>query len=386
MATKDPTKRIRPLKLTSSSRTLAAKFYDDQLPSGEDAFIDAVKNSASNERQIIAIKHNKSESKEHWHLIERVTDDSNDIIYANTALHDLGIYYRKGTDDELIKNRGLETVGKFENYAAYLLHITEEAKAENKPEYNVEDIVSNLPLDEVKKIIAGCASKKHRMTKNDYIIKAHEAGEALVSFDDYIETIDSRDMTIALKKTLFKEYAYSADQKINNGIRIPRLCVVINIDESISADRVEYSAKKALEGKSWETKHNNTAYVYSDAVVSTKNIEFYSGDTVKRSKNEKQMSYSIWAGHYYIYICQRNIRFIEKDGLFAPADMIICSLKDGKLFMEASPDIEEDIIEEIEAKYCEFRDEFNKAYDGFDAADVKTVRKSKLDIGKLNQV
>lgn len=384
MAKQNPTIRIRPLKLTSSSRTLASKFYDDQLPGGEDAFINAVKNSASSERQIIAIKHNKSKNKEHWHLIERIMDDS-DNIYVNTALHDLGIYYRKDTDDELIKNRGLETVGRFENYAAYLLHITEEAKAENKPEYTVEDMVSNLPIDEIKKIIAGCASKKHRMTKNDYIQLAHEAGEALVSFEDFINGIDSKDMTATLRKTLFKEFAYSADNKIKKGIRIPRLPVAIIIDESISRDRVVYSAQKALAGKKWETLFNNASYIYSDAIVSTNYNEFYCGYSVKRNKNEEEMSYSIWAGHYYIAVIQMERRYMGRYGQYNPSGMIVCSIKDDKLFLEKSPDIEEDIIEEVEAKYCEFRDGFNEAYEGFQASDVKTVKKSKLNIEKLNQ-
>lgn len=386
MTTKNPTKRIRPLKLTSSSRTLAAKFYDDQLPNGEDAFIDAVKNTSSNERQILAVKHTKSVQKEHWHLIERLTDDSNNI-YVNTALHDLGIYYRKGKDDSLIKKHGLETVGWFENYAAYLLHITDEAKADNKPEYKAEDIVSNLPLEEVKKIIAGYAPKKQRMTRKDYVGKAKQAGENLLDFDLFINSFPMEDITINLRKAMLTEYKDSAERQLKKQSNINRLNVYIccKSDDIGIFDKVMVIAKQALSEKK--------AVIYPGEAT---NIRFDTEAIICKGRQNAcstkriigislKNDYRFWRGHYQIVVGSDNEIYVsgysrKKLKTEYRNDYFICHIEDGKLIPDYGPEVNREDEKELTDMYIEFRDSFNEAFSKYKSDINDTVR---IDIDAL---
>ena len=57
-----------------SCSTMAVKCYEEQLTSGEEGLITAIKAISADDINIVAIKHDKSFEKAHWHILLRGGD------------------------------------------------------------------------------------------------------------------------------------------------------------------------------------------------------------------------------------------------------------------------------------------------------------------------
>ena len=64
-------KKIKPLAKKSVAATMAIKCYEEQLVLGADGIVKSIKNINKDEFQVIAINHNKTDEKEHWHILVR---------------------------------------------------------------------------------------------------------------------------------------------------------------------------------------------------------------------------------------------------------------------------------------------------------------------------
>ena len=88
--------------------------------------------------------------KPHYHIIMRVT--GRNAISISAWLRMVGVEYRKELDDALWDNRGVEGTRNFANAAMYLTHETDQAIRDGKTRYEMTELVSNLTLEEIKKV------------------------------------------------------------------------------------------------------------------------------------------------------------------------------------------------------------------------------------------
>lgn len=249
------------LSISSKVYSFALKFYDEQLPFGIQETINAIRQTDKDKFQVLLICHDRDEvsdgiwsvatEKRHYHLICRCTN-CKDRIRIYQMLNWFHIYYRPGLDNILLKNYAVETVGDFKAYAVYLTHETEEAKKDNKELYNVNEIISNLSLDEIKAVRDGYirisdASSKVTMSKLAKLDEeAYKLGYELKSFDNWYNALSFNVRSNSKMKTIEQSYQRGVRKRIDEKPEITRLCVYIMGDANTGKT---YASKKALAGK-----------------------------------------------------------------------------------------------------------------------------------------
>lgn len=249
------------LGINAKVYTVAFKFYTEQLPLGEQAFIDAVRNSDKRQAQVLAIKHDRDEVtdgiwevakvKPHWHVIVRMSDRKR-RMYISTILSSLNICYRKGADDDLWKSHGVEAVGNFAGYATYLTHETDDAIQDGKELYELSEIVSNLTVDEIEQIRAGYVrvSEKRRLTESELIALDKEAFDMGYEMKNFTEWCNSQPFSVRSNtkfRTIKESYNRGVEARIEEGKEINRLCIFIQGKPNTGKT---YASKMALQGKS----------------------------------------------------------------------------------------------------------------------------------------
>lgn len=252
--------RTKILGIHQKVYSVAFKFYGEQLPWGEQAFINAIKNSDKRIVQILAIKHDRdvvtdgiwavSTVKPHWHVIIRMTDRRRSMR-VGTILQLLNIYYRPGIDDDLWKGHGVETVGEFGGYAVYLTHETEEAIRDAKERYDVSEIVSNLTLDEIEQVRAGYirVSEKRKLSQDELVALDKEAYDMGYEMKDFNSWYNSQPFAVrsnAKMKVIKESYDRGVQARVDEHQEINRLCVFI---QGAPNTGKTYASKKALDGK-----------------------------------------------------------------------------------------------------------------------------------------
>ncbi|WP_296110864.1 Rep family protein [uncultured Alistipes sp.] len=239
---------------------VAFKFYEEQLPYGETAFVDAVRNSDKRAAQVMAIKHDRdvvtdgiwacANVKPHWHCIVRMTDRKH-TMRVSSILKDLRIVYRQGIDDDLWKGHGVETVGNFAGYAVYLTHDTEQAIKDAKERYDVSEIVSNLSPEEIAQVREGYirVSERRKVTQDELVAldkEAFDMGYAMQDFDRWYNEQPFAVRSNAKMKTIRESYDRGVKVRVDEHQEINRLCVFIQGEPNTGKT---YAAKKALAGK-----------------------------------------------------------------------------------------------------------------------------------------
>lgn len=239
---------------------VAFKFYEEQLPWGEQAFIEAVRNSDKRKAQVLAIKHYRdtvtdgiwavATVKPHWHVIVRMTR-RNDSMRVSRILESLCIKYRPGIDDVLWQEHGVETVGNFGGYAVYLTHETEEAIRDAKERYDISEIVSNLTIDEIEQVREGYirVSEKRKLSQDELVALDKEAfamGYDMKDFDRWYNEQPFAVRSNAKMKVIKESYDRGVKVRVDEHQEINRLCVFI---EGGANTGKTYASKKALDGK-----------------------------------------------------------------------------------------------------------------------------------------
>jgi hypothetical protein len=248
------------LGYNASTYSAAFKFYNEQLPQGESALIQAIQKSDKRKVQILAIKHYRdtvtdgiwavAAVKPHWHVIVRMTNRK-DRMTVCTILKDLHIKYRKGVDDELWMNHGVETTGNFPGYAMYLTHETKDAIRDAKERYDVSEIISNLTPEEVEQIRDGYirVSEKRKLTQDELVAldkEAYDMGYSMKNFDSWYNDQPFVVRSNAKMKVIKESYDRGVKARVDEHQEINRLCIFIQGDPNTGKT---YAAKKALDGK-----------------------------------------------------------------------------------------------------------------------------------------
>lgn len=253
-------RRCSCLKSYSATRTLAAKFYEEQMPLGIDYVINQIKSFDPKKVQILFIIHDKDEvgddiwvpsiEKRHGHLIARAVTDG-DRFGVIGFLKALGIHYRPGLDDKLWKNNGVETVGNFAGYALYLTHETEEAIRDAKHKYDITEIHSNLTIEEIKQVREGYirVSEKRKVTMDELVALDKEAYDYGYNLKDYEDFYNCQPFSVRSNphmKTVRENYEAGLADRVKelNSELFPRCCIFITGDSNTGKT---YAAIRAIE-------------------------------------------------------------------------------------------------------------------------------------------
>lgn len=322
------------LYLRSSVKTLSIKCYEEQIPKGWNEVKKRIKRQDKNKLQVLAIYHDKciigdnfwtsSEEKPHYHIIVRVVKRGKDNkvtpYKVETILKNLGIEYRK-EDKILWENHGVETISNFANMAMYLTHDTEQAELDGKTKYDINKIVSNLDIEEIKQIREGYTrpSEQNRKVSNAEMVEldkiAEEKGYNLESYEDWIQTLDFATRSSSKMKTVKETYWYHANRRIEESKDMLRLCVFIQGEHNVGKT---YNAAKALQelgyrtfnvdnkdnsGKFDNLKMEHTAMVVDDAII--ENLLSMSDNRIcqvyRRNKNNP-----FWCGNVLIITSNKD--------------------------------------------------------------------------------
>ncbi len=223
-------KKIKKLKPDSEFYTLAITAFEEHLPDGPDALIKAIKFMNSSRCQIIAIFHNKSQGKPHYHVLVRMSDPD-DRMVVSTILRHLHIQFRAGIDDNFINARALETCGSFPHYATYLLHKTAEARLEGKAEYKKTDYITNLTPSDIDKTLDGYTIKSIKITKKNmpYLIdQAHQSGLEQKSFSEFMDNAHILWPSQSDENKLRKAHESGLVESLKKNGDQPKLCIQIS--------------------------------------------------------------------------------------------------------------------------------------------------------------
>lgn len=146
-------------------------------------------------------------------------------IRVKQILECLGIKYRPGLDDELWANHGVETVGDFAGYATYLTHETETAIKEGKELYRMDELVSNLTIEEIKKIRDGylrVSESTKKLNTSDLIAlddTAYKLGYELKNFTEWYDSQPFNVRSNAKMKTIVKVMIEVLMHELKRGLK-----------------------------------------------------------------------------------------------------------------------------------------------------------------------
>lgn len=182
--------------------------------------------------------------KPHFHVIIR--EANNKRFFVETILKALGLNYQK-EDSELFYEHGCTTVADFNAYSVYLTHETEQAKKDGKELYDLSEVMTNMPLDELKDIRAGYSrlQSKSKLSDHDWNELADYAsklGDELGDFDAWSKSVLTFAQRTGQKfKALQDEFNKHLTDAVDDSPDLTRCCILIS--------------GNANDGKSWTTTH-----------------------------------------------------------------------------------------------------------------------------------
>lgn len=248
----------------STAYSIAIKCYEEQLPFGEDYLFSQIRAYDKKKKQILCIKHDRDSVtdgvwavalvKHHYHIYIRCTNRA-DRFKVNALLNDLGIFFRPNLDDELWKNRGVETIsnvdkGGFSACAMYATHETAHAIEDGKELYDITEIVSNLSISELEQVREGYirVSENRKVTNDELIALDKEARDLGLALKDYDEWFYQLPFNVRKNtaKTVFRDsYDRGIEETVSDMSRnhVTRLCVFIRGEGNVGKT---YNATKAL--------------------------------------------------------------------------------------------------------------------------------------------
>lgn len=342
------------LTTRSTVKTLSIKAYDEQMPDGWENVKSLIK-GLKKKYQVIAIRHDRDYNKDdiwlpsiekpHYHIIMRVTDGKG--VHLSTFLKMLNIVFRPGIDDQLWINHGIETIKKFKRMALYLTHDTEEAQLEGKAQYELEELVSNHTIEEIKKIregyirVADAGNKVSMEEMAELDEQAQQIGYELKDFNTWYSSLPFSIRSNTKMKTIKESYQLGIKKKVDEKAELNRLCIFIKGKANVGKT---YSAIQALSGKSilrvgggGTGKYDNLT-VTTDAIIidddTTPNLlnmtDNYVCQAYKRNSNNPY-----WAGKYFIITS--NLEFpeyletcgvnVEKHGEAVKSRFYVCHIE-----------------------------------------------------------
>ena len=230
--------------LDTNVKTLSVTFYDEQLSIEPRKLVERIINTPIDKAEVVMIIHTK-EGKDHYHLgIRLVGKNKKNGKHIITLLNYYGIRFRTPEDDNLIL-KAVDTIRDFQRYLTYLLHKTEKAKSENKEQYEVEDIITNISGERIKMYLDGYVDKKAETKRilEELDKLAYDYGYALRDFDDLLVPYDIDIRGHSKIRVIKESYQRGIHDRIKEDDRVIRLCIFIKGPKDIGKT---YGATEAL--------------------------------------------------------------------------------------------------------------------------------------------
>lgn len=386
-----------PLHIDSTVRTIALKFYREQLPHGTEDFKKRILNIENKQIQVLAILHDKDTvksngdpfvsavEKPHWHLIARTV--SNKSLRVRQWLEMFGVEYRPDVDRTLWEKDGVDTVEDFASYAVYLTHETAKAIKTGKFQYELEEIVSNLSIEEIKQVRQGykkLTTEEKRPSLETFVKLDEQALKLGFEFGDFDKLYDAQSFAIRNSpkmKTVCESYTRGLEKRLSEtDVFVTRLSVFIRGSHNCGktyASVNSFNGKKVLTietgktGKFDKLKPSTDAIVVSDQTVSdplaladNKVVSVY-----RRNRNNQP-----WCGSHFIVTS--NLYFNQwadkcgvsddEESLALRSRFYICEIRQnpyGQSYLyclEESTRGSEQEREERHQMWKDFRDKFNQ--------------------------
>lgn len=314
-------KKQTKLTMQSNIRTLSIKIYDEQMPVGWDAVKEAIRACDKEELHIISIKHDKdyktddwwepANEKPHYHIIMRMCN--NKTTRVRNVLNMLGIEFRHPEDDVLWGKHGVETVRDFAKMATYLTHETEQAQLDAKEPYDMEELISNLSIDEIKEVRQGYKrlGQTSRIGNKELEALDKQAwalGWSLQDFDTWFNELSFAVRANSKMRVLKQTYMQAIEARACQKGEINRLCVFIHSNANAgktynSSKALEAMGKKVYKVDGGGTGKYDRLKVSHDAVIiddnCTENVlnmsDNYICQAYRRSSNNP-----FWCGRYFV--------------------------------------------------------------------------------------
>ena len=250
----------------SNVRKIIVKCYDEQLPEGWEVVKKRIQNTDTAVYWIFAIKHDMDEigddfwkpskDKPHYHFLVIVKfkkeDNTTAQFHLDRILKDIGIVFRPGDDDELLANHNghsaIEICKDITTSLMYLTHETDKALDEGKFQYDREQVVSNLSLEETNHLRQGYISLGGLRKPTDAHMaeldkKAFEIGYKLEDFAAWYNTLSFMERNSTKMRTVRESYHRGQDFRLEEKQEMVRLCIFIQGEKNIGKT---YAAKQAL--------------------------------------------------------------------------------------------------------------------------------------------
>ena len=215
--------------LNKNVKTLAVMFYDEQLCIKPEELYSRVTNLPLDNAEVAVIEHDK-EKKKHYHLgVRLMGKDKKNGKHIKTLLNYFGICFRNPEDNSLIA-RAIDTINDYQSYLLYLLHMTANAKLKGKKQYNIGDIVTNIPPDTMQMYLEGDVGKNVSIQKilEELDRMAYELGYNFNDIDEILaaQPLDIRSKTSKIK-AIKETYQRGIDKRIQEDNTIIRTCIFI---------------------------------------------------------------------------------------------------------------------------------------------------------------
>lgn len=384
------------LNMMSQFRTLSIKVYDEQLPNGWDSvcrIIRSLMNKA--ELQVIAICHNRdyvtdeywlpSVEKPHYHIIVRILN--NKRMRVNQILNTLGIVFRNEIDKVLWENHGVESCDNYTNMAVYLTHDTAKAINDGKEQYELEELVSNLTIEEIRQIREGYTRVSDAVEKVTPAMlaqlddDAYKLGCELGDYDAWHGSLPFNVRSSAKMKTVKESYNRGVDEQLKKIGRVYRLCVFIQSPKNMGKTEAAHRALERLgveyldvcaggTGKYDELTPSTGAIVVDDAPITH---ILAMADTRCCKVYRRGSSNRPWMGDYLIVTSNKTFdRWLDDCGVdydnrdAARSRFYVCCLgqvegsgRNVLVCMSRAERGSDDFLQKMDQKYIQFRDLYN---------------------------
>lgn len=292
------------LSVKSDVRTLELKYYAEQLGLPGDTtpdqirqklneIIERIKNDNSKTAQniiIVAIVHDRdylgddfftpSIEKPHVHMYIRFRNGFH--THISQILDLLEVEFRMEEDKTLLEHGAINTIRDFARVCMYITHDTEQAIAEGKAHYELDEIITNVLLEEIIKYREGYVAGAHNININELEILdacAFKLGYELGNYEKWYDTLTINQRKLSSMKIIKESYDRGVYARIREDSHITRLAMYIqgapDVGKSFQAEKIKGEKIKIDIGKTGkfdELKPYHRVMIINDAKLGKANL------------------------------------------------------------------------------------------------------------------
>lgn len=265
------------LTMRSNVKTLSLKFYAEQIGLEPDATSEQIRNYFEPVRDTFKEKfpeddlcifiHDKDSNKDdvwepsieklHVHVIWRTHGKP---AHVSTVLNRVNVHFRKGLDDNLIINHGIETINNFKDMVEYLPHKTSQARKDGKHEYEWSEMITTYSMDELLAFDNSYVPTAKLDAAQVLMDESYKAGFERIGWMNLRKKYKNDPVTydkLITKKMFRARYNDGVDDYVSDHHFIPRAAIFIqgskNVGKSYAVDTFFQNCHRDDEGSPFYT-------------------------------------------------------------------------------------------------------------------------------------